>query len=259
MCQNGVSPAGGTGEAGEAGVASSVALPAVPLPESVARSLNSGGGPVPYGASTSSTSASGSATTTTAPTASPSSAPKPLYRPFALSPPPSSSTGAASKPSASTAGAAEAANHPTYRSPSVHPQLFGSHSAAASPYDPFGLRPPIRPPGLGAAGGLVNSIYSPHFPLPSPAAAASAATAAANRLVGIPPFASPAAAPFNGLFPPRTTVPPSSSLTGTVTVSSSHQDLTCKNHSPKLAHALTATSTASPGVRPSVPSSPYVR
>ena len=129
--------------------------------------------------------------------------PKPLYRPFAISPPPSAGapTAAQVKPSATpappTSSTSIPPHHPAYRP-------FDNHN----PFLPSSLSQPSYP---GHPGGLYNGLYPP----PRPTVASAAGT--------------------------------------TNTVASSHQDLTCKSHLPKLAHALTTTSPRhAPGIVPPV-------
>ena len=203
VCQNGLTPSATVKS--EPGL--NVPLPAVPLPESVARNLNHAPPAAPVAVTT-----SGGAVVGPAP------APKPLYRPFALSPPPpSSTTSAATAPTSSATvtpsslpapvvGGALPQHHPAYRpGGGVHP-----HSQQPQVHNPFF---PYYPPPAAATGGGASSATS---------------TSALNG---------------GGLYvPPQTTTPPSN----TNTVASSHQDLTCKSHLPKLAHALTTTTSSRP-------------
>lgn len=168
-------------------------LPAVPLPESVARSLHSATAGAPYHASAHQQQGHLAVATSSAGAAAAAPPPKPLYRPFALSPPPST-------PKVSTAT---------------------PHTPATPFYPPY-------------SNPFFPNSYNPFYPTSSTSF-------------------------NNGLFPPPQTTTPTSTL-ATHTVASSHHDLTCKSHLPKLAHALTnsaprATPTATP-IKSSYPSLP---
>lgn len=184
VCQNGLSAGGAVNSAN---------LPAVPLPESVARSLHSATAGAPYHASAHQQQGHLAVATSSAGAAAAAPPPKPLYRPFALSPPPST-------PKVSTAT---------------------PHTPATPFYPPY-------------SNPFFPNSYNPFYPTSSTSF-------------------------NNGLFPPPQTTTPTSTL-ATHTVASSHHDLTCKSHLPKLAHALTnsaprATPTATP-IKSSYPSLP---
>ena len=221
MCQNGLSP--GVVVKTEGGVPN-VALPAVPLPESVARSLSSTGAPfsVPsqqlqppgsVGQLVPVTSVGGGAPATT-PT-------KPLFRPFGLSPPPPSSKTPVTSASPTASSVAPQISLAPPLPPGQGATQGPQHHPAYRPFDA-----PFFPPGSTAAGPLSYNPYQYQ----------SVSSAPSNT-------------PYNSLFPPptRTTTP---STLGTHTVAASHHDLTCKSHLPKLAHALTNTA---PKVTPSAP------
>ena len=187
VCQNGLSP-GGAAVKTEAGVPN-VALPAVPLPESVARSLAPPGAPFTAPSSQQphahplQPTASGGVPVSAAGGGQPT--PKPLYRPFAISPPPSKSSSSGATPTTTaTPSFATSQHHPAYR-----------------PFDPYYPN-----------SGQHNPLY---------------------------PGSSAATPPFNAGRPSYNAATPST--VGTHTVASSHNDLTCKSHLPKLAHALTTT------------------
>ena len=212
-----------------------VALPAVPLPESVARSLSSTGapfrapsqqqlqphhhqqppGPVAVGVPVSSVAPAPAAAAASAAVA-PAPAPKPLYRPFSLSPPPSAKSSAPSAVSAPPHSTAVAAPY----IPTSHPSTT-NHHPAYRPFDPY-----YPASSLG---------YNPHYPAHT-----------VSNPTGAPPT------PYNGLLPSTKTTAPST--LGTHTVPSSHSDLTCKSHLPKLAHALT---TSSPRITPTTHNPPH--
>ena len=178
----------------EGGVAS-VALPAVPLPESIARSLKVPSTGVPFG----SQAQSSSGALPPPPAAQAAPPPKPFYRPFAISPPPSTA------PPPIPSSAPPPVPHPAYRHFGLNPY-----------YHPGSL----APPPVSTYGDFAHYPYS----------------------YGA-----------NGLIPPAKTTTPS--ITGTNTVASSHYDLTCRSHLPKLAHALTTT--APRATPPAPPPKPY--
>ena len=125
--------------------------------------------------------------------------PKPLYRPFAISPPPSATQAPTVKsstvtPSSTLAAAASSVQpHPAYRP-------FDNHN----PFFPSSLSTPHHYPAGHHLSAASSGIYNGLYPPPRPTLASAAGT--------------------------------------TNTVASSHHDLTCKSHLPKLAHALTTTS-----------------
>ena len=188
VCQNGLSPAGGGG--GVVTVKSEAGL--------LQPQLQRAGAPfvkVPASVPVSSAAAP---------------PPKPLYRPFAISPPPSTavaplstvkSSTVAPLPSSTLAAASSVQPHPAYRPFDNHNPFFPSSSALSTPHYP--------------AGHHHHGHHPHHLNVASS---------------GI----------YNGLYPPpRPTV---ASAANTNIVASSHHDLTCKSHLPKLAHALTTTS-----------------
>lgn len=225
MCQNGVPPPpqppagvvvvkteGGGGGGGV--VPQSVALPAVPLPESVVRSL---AGVPPLSTPGAHFNVPTSQLAPKPALASSQPAAKPLYRPFTLSPPPpaAASTPVAAPHHPPPPIQSTHSHHPAYRGPSGLLPQFGHAPgvpASGNPYFPYPPPPPSHHPG-----GFGHHHNNPFFPGGG----------------GPPPGST-----YNGLLPPRTTTP---SATGTYTVAASHQDLTCRSHLPKLAHALTTT------------------
>lgn len=155
---------------------SGLALPAVPLPESVARSYNVtsqplGGSGQPAAA----------AAVTTAPTAAAAAAPapKPLYRPFAISPPPSTkaTTAAVTPTTATPPFISSTLSHPAYRT--LHnpffPTTLGSYnpfypssvsSAATPPYNGLLFPPPGVPPRTTTPTlGTTHTVASSHYDL----------------------------------------------------------------------------------------------
>ena len=213
VCQNGLTPSATVKS--EPGL--NVPLPAVPLPESVARNLNHAPPAAPVAVTTSGA-------------VGPAPPPKPLYRPFALSPPPSSTTSAATAPTSSATV-----------TPSSLPAPVGGIGGSLPQHHP------AYRPGGGVVGGNLHhphsqqpQVHNPFFPYYPPPPSAAGTPAAAG---GGASSATSASALNGGLYvPPQTTTPPSN----TNTVASSHQDLTCKSHLPKLAHALTTTTSSRP-------------
>ncbi len=160
VCQNGLSPGGAVTTDGN-GVVSAVNLPAVPLPESVARSLSSTGVPgfnsgtparqqQPPGQPAPVTS-SGPAPVAAAAAAAPT--PKPLYRPFAISPPPSAKT------TPTTTTAPPLASVPPQISSSLASQYHSSYHnpffpAATGTYNPYY-------PGTTTGPSPYNGLFTP--------------------------------------------------------------------------------------------------
>ena len=185
MCQNGLSPA--VVVKTESGV-NNVALPAVPLPESVARSLSSKGAPfnvsakqLPPG------SVSQAVPVTTSSPAGGAQAPtpnKPFFRPFGLSPPPPSNPSGA---------------------PPIVPGSCPPPTSLGPPPNSLGPRPPhplAPPPGGHPGGGPPNQLhpayrhpFNPPFfpsqgyhPFSYPAVSSAAPTPVTGSNVATPPY-----------------------------------------------------------------------
>ena len=214
-----------------------VALPAVPLPESVARSLSSTG--VPFSVPSPQLQPPGSVgqlvpVTSGVSVGAPASTPtKPLFRPFGLSPPPPPSPSSKTPVTSASPTVSSVAPQISLAPPPLPPGQQGAtqgpqHHPAYRPFDAPNFFPPGSTAGPGPIGG-----YNPYKYQPVSSAA-------------------PSNTPYNSLFPPPRTTTPASTLV-THTVAASHHDLTCKSHLPKLAHALTNTA---PKVTPSASSLP---
>ena len=231
VCQNGLSP--GVVVKTEGGD-QTVPLPAVPLPESVARSLSQTGPPcAPFsvpGAQQLTASGQLSVGQVKLPVTSGSpgapqqaSTPtKPLFRPFGLSPPPPSIKVEGTSAGATPPGVSQA-KPPIFTTP-PGPPGSSQHHPAYRPFDPpYGSFPTT----LGYNPYSYQSVSSaPPTSLPTGATPTHTTHGPAT--------------PYNSLFPPPKTTTPTT-LGATHTVPASHQDLTCKSHLPKLAHALTNT------------------
>lgn len=157
---------------------SGLALPAVPLPESVARSYNVTSQPL------GGQQAAG-APVTTAPTAAAAvaaaPAPKPLYRPFAISPPPTTkvTTTAVTHTTATPPFISSTLSHPAYRS--LHNPFFPTTLGSYNPFYPSSVSsaaatPPYNgllfpPPGVGPPRtttptlGTTHTVASSHYDL----------------------------------------------------------------------------------------------